>query len=98
MRKKKDETVDTLFGHICQLTHCALIGDGSDAAVEFKVQHRLIPVIPDGDIELQKEHLKVGQDKGVSHWLEICHTYYAIESGAAAMCAGKSISAVQKSC
>ena len=53
--------------------------------------------IPDGEFELQKELLKVSQDTGVSHLLEICHTYHAIESGAAAMCAGKTINMVQKS-
>ena len=36
--------------------------------------------------------------RGVPHLLEICHTYYAIESVAAAMCAGKTINAAQKSC
>ena len=48
------------------------IGGGSDAALEFEVQHRLIHAIPDGDIELWKEILKVSQDKGVSHLLETC--------------------------
>ena len=57
----------------------------------------MICAIPDDDIELWKELLKVSQDKGVSHLLEICHTYYAIESGAAAMYAEKTINAVQKS-
>ena len=77
--------------------YCALIGDGSDAAVMFEVHHRLIHAILDGDIELWKELLKVSQDKGVYHLLEICHAYYAIESRAAAMCAGKTISEIQKS-
>ena len=49
-----------------QLACCELIGDGSDAAVEFEVQHRLICAIPDGDIELQKKLLKVVEIK-VSH-------------------------------
>ena len=35
--------------------------------------------------------------KDVSHLLEICCTYHAIESGAAARCDGKTINAVQKS-
>ena len=75
----------------------ALIDYGSDATVEFEVQCRVILAIPDGHIELQKEHLKVSQDKGVSHLLEICYTCYAIESGAVAVCAAKTISALQKS-
>ena len=86
VKKRTDETIDALIDCICQLAHYALIGDGSDAAVEgidaaveFKVQCRLIHAIPDGDIKLQKELLKVSQDKGVSHLLEICHMYYAIE-------------------
>ena len=61
-----------------QLANHALIGDGSDAAVEFEAQHRLSHAIPDSDIELQKELLKVSHDKGLSHILEICHTQYAI--------------------
>ena len=97
IKKRTDETVDALIGHIHQPAHCALIGDGSDAAVEFEVQCRLICAIPDGDIELWKELFKVSQDKGVSHLLEICHIYYVIKSGAATMCAGKTINAVQKS-
>ena len=97
VNKRTDETIDALIDHIFQLAHCALIGDESDVAVEFEVQCRLIHSIPDGDIELWKELLKVNQDKGVSHLLEICHTYYTIEFGAAAMCAGKTINAVQKS-
>ena len=47
------------------------LGDGSDAAVKFEVQHRLIHAIPEGDIELWKELLKVSQDKGVSYLLEV---------------------------
>ena len=43
------------------------------------------------------ELLKVSHNKGVSHLLEVCYTYYAVESGAAAMCAGKTINVVQKS-
>ena len=98
IKKRADETIDALVDHICQLAHHVLIGDGGDGAVEFEVQHRLIHAIPDGDIELQKELLKVRHDNGVSHLLEICHRYHAIESGAAEMCAGKTINAVQKSC
>ena len=70
VKKRTDETID----YICQPAHCALIGDGSDADVEFEVQCRLIHAIPNGDIELWKELLKVSWDKGVSHLLEICCT------------------------
>ena len=97
VKKRTDETIDALIDCTCQLAPHTLIGYGSDAAVEFKVQCRLIHAIPDGDIELQKELLKVSQDKDVSHLLEICHTYYAVESGAAPICAGKTINAGQKS-
>ena len=96
-QKRTDETLDALIDHICQLTHHALIGDGSDAAVEFEVQCKLICAIPHGDIELWKELLKVSWDKSVSHLLEIFQTYYAVESGVVAMCAGKTINVVQKS-
>ena len=44
VKERTDETIDALIDHIHQLTHCVLIGDGSDAAVEFEVQHRLICV------------------------------------------------------
>ena len=59
VKKRTDETVDALIDCICQLACHALIGDGSDAAVEFEAQCRLIHAIPDGDIGLQKELLKV---------------------------------------
>ena len=97
VEKRTDETIDALIDHIHKLACHALIGDGSDVAVEFEVQCRLIPAIPNGDIWLWKELLKVSQDKGVSHILEICHAYYAVKSGAAAMCAGKTINAVKMS-
>ena len=58
IKKRTDETIDAL-DCICQLAHHALIGDESDAAVEFEVKHRLICAIPGGDIQLQKELLKV---------------------------------------
>ena len=74
------------------------IGDGSDAAIEFKVQCRLIQAIPDTDIELHKQLLKVSRDKRVLHLLEICRTYYAVESGVAAMCAGHVVHAVCHTC
>ena len=65
VKKRTDETIDAHFDGICQLAHCALIGDGSDAAVEFKVQYRLIHAIQNDDIQLQKELLKVSCDKVV---------------------------------
>ena len=86
IKKRTDETINAHVDCICQLAHRALIGNRSDAGVEFEAQCRLIHAIPGGDIELQKELLKVGCDKCVSQLLEIYHTYYAIESGAATMC------------
>ena len=59
INKRTDETIDALIDRICQLACHTLIGDGSDAAVKFEVQCRLIHAIPDGDIELQKGLLKV---------------------------------------
>ena len=79
---------------ICQLTHCMQIGDGSNATIEFEVQCRLIWAIPDANSKLQKKLLKVNSDEKVSDLLEISCTYYAIESGAAAMCASKAIHAL----
>ena len=92
--KRSDESINELVDWICQLTHRAQISNGSDAAIEFKVQHRLIQAIPDADIELHKQLLKVSHDKRVSHLLEICRTYYAVESGVAAMCVGHVVHAV----
>ena len=86
--KRSDESIDELVDRIHQLAHRAQLGNGSDAAIEFKVQCRLIWAIPDVDIEQCKQLLKVSHDKRVSHLLEICRTYYAVESGAAAMCVG----------
>ena len=50
VKKRTDETIDILIDCICQLVHHTLLGDGSDAAVEFEAQYRLIHAIPDGDI------------------------------------------------
>ena len=96
VRKRSDESIDELIDRICQLAHCAQIGNGSDATIEFEVQGRLIRVIPDANIKLQKELLKMNCDKKVSDLLEISHTYYAIESGVAAMCASKAIHALHQ--
>ena len=96
--KRSDESIDELVDWICQLAHRAQIGNGSDAAIEFKVQCRLIWVIPDANIKLCKQLLKVSHDKRVSHLLEICRTYYAVESGAAAMCVGHVVHAVCHAC
>ena len=52
VKKRADETIDALVDHICHFAHHTLIGDSSDANVEYKVQCRLIHAIPDGDIEL----------------------------------------------
>ena len=96
--KRSDKSIDELVGQMCQLACRAQIGNGSDAAIEFKVQHRLKLAIPDADIELHKQLLKVSCDKRVSHLLEICRTYYAVESGAAAMCVGHVVHVVCHTC
>ena len=98
IKKRSDESINELIDRIHQLTHHVQIGNGSDAAIEFEVQCRLIQAIPDADIKLWKELLKLSHEKKVSHLLEISHTYYAIESGAAAMCAGKAIHALCQGC
>ena len=64
VKKRTDDTIDALIDCICQLAHHALIGDGSEAAVEFKVQCRLIHAIQGGNIELWKKLLKVSSDEG----------------------------------
>ena len=92
--KRFDESIDELVDWICQLACRTQISNGSDAAIEFEVQHRLIPAILDTDIELHKQLLKVSRDKKVSHLLEIYRTYYAVESGEAAMCVGHVVHAV----
>ena len=92
--KRSDKSIDELVDWICQTALRAQISDGSDAAITFKVQHRLIQAIPDANIELHKQLLKVSHDKRVLHLLEICRTYYAVESGVAAMCAGHVVHAV----
>ena len=71
-----------------------MVCNGSDATIEFEVQHRLIWGIPDADIKLQKEFLKVNYDKKVSDLLEISCMYYAVESGVAKMCGSKAIHAL----
>ena len=92
--KGSDKSIDELVNQICQLAQRAQIGNGSDAAIEFKVQFRLIKAIPDANIELHKQLLKVSCNKRVSHLLEICRTYYTVESGVAAMRAGHVVHAV----
>ncbi len=82
IRKTPDETVEELVDRIRQLAQLANIGDGSDAAIEFEVQRRLIRAIPDSDIELRKEMLKLDKTKGVNDLLDIARTYYAVEAGA----------------
>ena len=96
--KRSDESIDELVDQICQLACRAQIGDGSDAVIEFEVQCRLIQAIPDTNIKLCKQLLKVSHDKKVLHLLEICRTYYAVESRAAAMCVGHAVHAVCHTC
>ena len=96
--KRSDESINELVDWICQLAHRAQISDGSDTVIEFKVQCRLIWVIPDADIKLHKQLLNVSCDKRVLHLLEICRTYYAVESGVAAMCAGHAAHTVCHTC
>ena len=71
IKERSDESIDELIDRILQLTHHAQIGNGSDSAIKFEVQHRLIWAMPDVDIKLQKELLKVSHEKKVSHLLEI---------------------------
>ena len=96
VKKKSDKSVNEFLDRIYQLACCAQIDNGSDAAIEFEVQCRLIQAIPDANIELWKELLKVNCDRKVSDLLEISHMYYANELGAAAMCAGKAIHALHQ--
>ena len=96
VKKRSDKSVHELVDRICQLTCHMQIGDGSNATIAFKVQCRLIWAIPDANIGLQEELLKVNYDKKVSHLLEISCMYYAVESGVAAMCAGKAIHALHQ--
>ena len=92
--KRSDKSINELVDWICQLAYRAQISDGSDAAIKLEVQYRLIQAIPDTDIELCKQLLKGSHDKKVSHLLEICRTYYTVESGVAAMCVGHAVHAV----
>ena len=96
--KRSDKSIDELVDQICQLSCRSQIGNGSDAAIEFEVQHRLIRAIPDANIKLHKQLLKVSCDKRVSHLLEICRTYYTVKSGVAAMCAGHVVHVVCHAC
>ena len=96
--KRSDKSIDELVNQICQLAQRAQIGNGSDAVIKFKVQCRLIQAFPDTNIELCKQLLKVSCDKRISHLLEICRTYFAVESGVAAMCVGHVVQAVCHAC
>ena len=96
--KRSDESINELVDWICQLAHRAQIGIGNDAAIEFKVQCKLIWAIPDADIKHCKQLLKVSHDKRVLHLLEICRTYYVVEAGAAAMCVGHVVHTVCHTC
>ena len=98
IKKRSEESVNKLIDRICQLTLCAQIGNGSNAAIKFEVQCRLIWAIPDADIKLQKEPLKVSCKKKVSHLLKISCMYYTIEPGANGMYAGKAIHTLCQGC
>ena len=74
IKKRSDESVNELIDRICQLAHCAQIGDGSDAAIKLEVQCRLIQAILDANIELQKELLTVNYEKSCSvYWRSVAH-------------------------
>ena len=90
IKKRAGETIDELVDRIRQLARLAKIGDNTDASIEFEVQRRLIRAIPDSDIQLRKELLKIDSSKGVSELLTLCRTYYAVETGAKEMCSGAS--------
>ena len=94
VKKRSDKSVDELIDRLCQLACWTQFGDGNNATIGFEVQCRLIQAIPDADIELQKELLKVNHNKKVSDLLEISCMFYAMELGAAAMSAGKAIHAL----
>ena len=66
IKKRSDESIDELIDRICQLTHCVQIGNGSDVAIEFEVQCRLIWAIPDANIKLWKELKSQSWEKGVT--------------------------------
>ena len=91
-------TSNELLDQIHQLTCRVQIGNGSDATIELEVQCRLIWAIPDANIELHKQLLKVSPDKRVLHLLEICRTYYTVESGVAAMYVGHVVHTVCHTC
>ena len=62
--KQSDETIDELVNRICKLAWRAQISNGSDAAIEFKVQCRLIRAIPDADIELANNSWRSAMTRG----------------------------------
>ena len=66
VKKGSDKSVGELIDRICQLNCHAQIGNDSNATTEFKVQCRLIWAIPDADIKLKKELLKVNCDKSIT--------------------------------
>ena len=63
IKKRTHGTIDALVDWIHQFVPHALISDESDGVVVFEVQYRLIHAIPDGDIGLLEELLKVSCDK-----------------------------------
>ena len=82
IKKKSGESANELVDRIRQMARLAEIGNGSNEAIEFEVQHRLIRAIPDEDIDLRKEMLKVDRAKGTAALLELACTYYRVEAGA----------------
>ncbi len=56
--------------------------DGFDTVIKYKLQCHLIRAIPDKDITLWHEILKVLDDDGLKELLEITQMYYHVESSA----------------
>ena len=77
VKERTEETIDVVIDHICHLAHPAVIDDGSDAAVEIEVQCRLVHAIPDSNIELQKELLKVGLTSTRDLSYILCHQVWS---------------------
>ena len=75
----------------------AHIGDGSTAAIEFKVQHRFIRTITDDEIELRCRLLAAPLTVTTNELLTIAESYYAVEHGAKQMSSSgtKSVNAVR---
>ena len=74
----------------------AHIGNGSTAAIEFKVQFRFIRAITDGEIELRQRLLATPLTATTNELLTIAESYYAVDHGAQQMSSSgtKSVNAV----